>query len=473
MATLTTNLSLTKPAFNEYFDSWDDVVNTNMDLIDAAVGALNTLTAGAAGGFGTIALRFADIESDVASVLAINDIDQGYAEGVPATGVITYLGPNDAAAGQGDAGRIFHSIGLQLAEASGLRETLDLDAGLASRLRRSPQGILSDGGAIDLFTAAGMPGLTLTVGPVADYEVLVNGVHGIIRGTGTGGGRTRAMNAAAAPVADALFYLLATAVGWDDLGALGVLGSTSGSTFSGAGITATIARPGDILEITAGGAAVHGIYTIKSLDAGSLVINGTFPANLSNVLSYKIRLRRWVTLSVVKQDTGAGQIATIVNGEAFDNAGALLGTVLAHAVMTNPGAVFDITGALANQDVRHAEGLTFDSGWQAAIGFFDGANLDAVDGGNVVRTYTVPLPDIPATWQLLWSASTDGSNAIPVPLEGIAVSLGFGVRQYWNRNVLSVLGALSAEILKRETGAAVALAGINDANARFRLIAKG
>ena len=464
MATLTTNLFLTKPAFNEYFDSWDDVVNANMDLIDTAVGALNTLTLGSAGGFGTIALRFTDVETNIAAVTAVADIDDGYTEGVPAAAALTYLGPNDAGSGQGAAGKLFHSIGLQLQELTGLADRLDLDAGVAARILRGPQGILNAGGATDLFSTA-VPDTNLQVDPNGDFEVLVGGVYGIIRGTLTGGGAVRVLSSPL-PAPNALHYLVATDVVWNIVvGA--TTGATSGSTFADATAPwgALAARPGDLVEITAGGAAVHGLYVIDTFGAGTLTINGAFPSNLGG-LTYRFHLRRWVSLTLPLAGVGAGDVGLVSNGQAYDAVtGGLMGTVLASATMT-AGSAF-----VAASFLQHAEGLHFDSGWQAAAGFWDAAaSLDAVDGAGSVETYTVPLPDIPVSYKLFWSSAGDaGANAIPVPREDNAQT--FGIRQFWNRNVLSVLAGKSADVLQDSAGAAVTL--VNTNLGFFRLIAKG
>jgi len=48
-STYTPNLNLEKPANNDYVDSWDEVVNANMDKIDAATHLIEDRTDDPAG----------------------------------------------------------------------------------------------------------------------------------------------------------------------------------------------------------------------------------------------------------------------------------------------------------------------------------------------------------------------------------------------------------------------------------------
>ncbi len=461
MSTLTTNLSLEKPAFNEYFDSWHDVANANYDLIDAAVGTLQALTLGAAGVASplTINQRFLDVEGSVALVQALTDIDDGWTEDIPLAN--TFVGPDDAVLGMGDAGKIIGSFGLQLAELSGVEATLNATAGIAARLGRVTQGILTAGGA-DLI-AIGTPPSGLKVDPAADFEILVNGEYAIIRSE-----VPEQQLPATLPANSVRYYLVAESVAWDDQAGGAADGAASGSTFTGTFTDgAGSARPGDLLDITAGAGAdaIFGQYVIKTMGAGTLTINGTFPSNLSS-LTFQFRRRHWPTLSLQKWGV---EIDSIINGQAYWTAtSTLVGTVLGHATMQAAGlAEFNMATDPATQ---YSPGLSYDSGWVPAAGFFDGNNLDAVDVGASIETYTTALPEVPSSYQLLWSALADaGANAIPVPLE--ANGNAFGVRQFWNQNVLSVLAGISTDVLQYTNGAPMSLAMVNAGF--FRLIAKG
>ena len=452
MATQTTYLHLTKPGFNEFFDSWHDVVNANMDLIDTAVGALQTLTAGAAGSVATIDARFLAAEAATAALAELNDIKDGWTEGVPAV-PDTFLGPNDPVVGQADIGKVFHSLGLQLAELSGVVPLLDVESGLASRMQQGPQGILSAVTPGTLLSFGGVQ--TVRVNPTGDCEVLVNGRYGIIRNgeirdLATGGG-----------FVDARWLLAATGVGWNT-SAGAADGATSGSVISGS-IAGTEARAGDLLEITvsAGSNENLGLYVIESIALGSVTIKGSFPTAVTGQ-TFQFRRRHYVDLALKRWGT---DILSIVNGQGYDGAGALVGTVLGHDIQT-AGGVFQAGGPRA----EYPAGLHYDSGWQPSVTFFDGNPLAAA-----VETRTLNLPDIPATWQLLWSPNVDGSDAVQVPLDDDAGA--YGIRVWWNMNEMSVQAPTPANLLHTSAGVAVGTgvgAGdFSEASARLRLIARG
>jgi len=117
-----------------------------------------------------------------------------------------------------------------------------------------------------------------------------------------------------------------------------------------------------------------------------------------------------------------------------------------------------------NPAVQYSPGLNYDSGWVTGATFFDGSPMSVA-----AETITVDLPEIPRSWQLLWSAAATGTNAIPVPLEDNGGT--FGVRQYWNLNALTVLAPTVGDVMQDTAGAALNQAAV-DAGF-FRLIAKG
>ena len=457
MATLTPNLLLTKPAFNEYFDSWDDVANTNYDLIDAAVGTLQTLTLGAAGTASpaTIAQRFSDVETDVAAVKSVTEVAAGYTEGTPAAG--TFVGPDDVSLGMGAAGKMFHSFGLQLAELTGVSATLNVTGGLAAMLSRVKQGILGEGNQ-DLL-AAGTDNNHIKVDVAVDFHILVNGEYAIIRSESP-----EQQLAAAGAASGVRYYLVAESVVWSDLAPPGGDGSSSGSTFIGTFAEgADSARPGDILDITAAPTnELLGQYVISTIGPGNtLTINGAFPSNLTPC-TFQFRRRHWPTLALKKWGV---EIDTILDGQAYLGAATPAnrkGTVLGHANMTAGSPVFNMG---TDPAVQYSPGLSYDSGWVLAGTFWSGP---IVNGGQV--SHVLPLPGIPATSRLMWSLLADaGSEAVDVPIAGPS----FGLVQVWNQNLLEVecVDPAGNDSIRDKAGVAVTLATLNAGY--FRLIAKG
>lgn len=459
MATLTPNLLLTKPAFNEYFDSWDDVANTNYDLIDAAVGTLQTLTLGAAGTASpaTIAQRFSDVETDVAAVKSVTEVAAGYTEGTPAAG--TFVGPDDVSLGMGAAGKMFHSFGLQLAELTGVSATLDATGGLATRLGRVKQGILVEGNQ-DLLVA-GTANNHIKVDVAVDFEILVNGEYAIIRSESP-----EQQLAAAGAANGARYYLVAESVVWSDLAPPGGDGSSSGSTFTGTFAEgADSARPGDILDITAAPTnELLGQYVISTIGPGNtLTINGAFPSNLTPC-TFQFRRRHWPTLALKKWGV---EIDTILDGQAYLGAATPAnrkGTVLGHASMTAIAPVFNMTSDPA---VQYSPGLSYDSGWVIGSAFFDTPSTGLA--GAVVQTKTISLPTIPTSHTLFWSKSASGAEAMRVPQQEITDTNG--IRQWWTHNELSVVNPTGAETMQDVDGVLVNQAAAN--LGYFRLIAKG
>jgi hypothetical protein len=448
MASSTTNLGLTKPAFNEFINGWGDELNDNWDTIDTAVGALQTLTAGSAGGYATLLLRLDAVDSSIAVGAGFGNVGN-WATPAAFTAAQTF-GPT-AAAGQSYGSQVVHGIKRDLigaSEPSVLVPTLPLSQGRMSgwlkRGQHSGNALRAGGDPNKLYVGvSSYPAYVFCDGQVGKLRTAPGDVEVDVAGSA---GERR--------------WMLGT-VGVDSsITGTGTGETQSANTFKAVGPDWDEVEAGDLLQITAGDTLLDGTYLIASVDSGNnkCTIRGAFWKKFAGGLNFTIHRRGWLTVA----DTADAAIDSIHHGVAYDSNGAALGTLLGHVDLDGSGEV--TSGGI----VEYAFGDTYDSGWQAAGTFFDNG-VALTDGADV--TFTVPFPDVPlGGWQLLWSDSADGDPGVPVPMEIEGVASG--VRTSWSKNKLTVRAVDAANVLREQTGAAVSLISFNGGVATLRLIAR-
>jgi len=450
MSTTTANLLLIKMEQGEYVNSWGDIVNTNYDRIDLAIGALQTLTLDAAGGLGTIDARLDLMDhpstGSVTNLAKMLVLDQNYY----AFADRTYYGPSDATSGMGQAGRNVGALGREMdelrcsnvsrdwhvagAHGANVATTASINSRTSGALglmlsKSSGSGPLNGGnghpshqtGWVSFPTPAAGGG-TVTVGNnTMDRDVIIScrGRLGVIRS----GQQSQRVVTLAAASADTIYHLVATDVGdhtdaiWDQTD--GTISSGTPSRLTSGLMDGKEAAKGDILRIGAQSLPTNNVfigdYVISDIQGGHVDIEGEFQ-NIDSThtgVNFTFVRKKHVTLAFQHQTTGGLAPSMLFQGaDAFNSvSGAFEGTVLA-TFRTDAGSQLISLDALSGGKNEMHFGDRYDSGFVLMSAYFHPGGGSFAAGDKVWKR--LPFPDFPSSLEIWIAEDVHGKNAAKI-----------------------------------------------------------
>lgn len=482
MSTVTAALNLVKMENGEYVNSWGDIVNQNLDKVDTAVGALQTLTSSAEGAYSTINDRLGAMDTSIETVEAIIPITEPWHLNNDYINEIYHFGPNHHSEGLGKAAGQLNTIAWDNAALRVHVKSRDLGTGAFGDYighNAYPSTAPAETGLqlsemIGLLSAARGSGVvytrstdwvarsgnsTLRVGDTAmlngDVLVSVRGRLGIIRATDpitvTATGQT----------AGARFHLVATGVkrpedaiarhtsttGQISPSALDTIADTSLGAFFGVSIGDAV-----VVAAAAGYEAVQGTYLIEKMYTNAITIEGQFPegTNLTGI-SYSLHRRYEVELELKKETTTlagpvAGEIHRFRGGDAWSTFQSWEGTSLASIHCDLSGNFsFSLTSPDDGGIVAHDMSDTYDSGWWATSTLFNEGSGTWTSGD--VAVASIPLASV-AGYEI-WFRGAGQEFMLSRPMLGTSVTDGVGINSYMAPvvNGITVRSALAIRAL--------------------------